>query len=72
VSLGFLEVVGLIQRVHPCFDKELSPVAILEDVTVSYQPNFVLADDKIRVLAPQVREGLDDTVWRHYRPVLDH
>lgn len=72
VSLGLLKVVALVQRIHPRLDKELGPVAVSEDVAVSYEACIVLADDEGRIPSLKMAKSLNDAIRGHNWPILDH
>lgn len=72
MPLRLLEVVAPIQRIEPCVQEKLGPIASLQNEAALAQPLTVLRQDEINPVSFQVRECLDDAVWRHDGFVLQH
>lgn len=72
MSLGLLEIVASVQRIHPRLKQELAPLAVPNHHAAGDQTRAVLADNEIDLIWPQVRKRLDNAIRRHNRVVLDH
>ena len=72
VGFGLLEVVAAIERVEPCVQEEFRPFASPEDETTLTETLAVLCEDQVDLVAFEVCEGPDDTVWWYHGLIPKH
>lgn len=72
VRLCLYKVIVPIQWIGPDIEEEIRELSLSNHKAPSAQIRVINCEDKLYILRSEVREGLDDAVWRHDRDVLEH
>lgn len=70
MNLCFGKIIAAEQRIEPDIKEETGELSVLQDKTSGTDILFILGHNEVDVVLLQMREGLDDAVWRHNRDVL--
>ena len=72
VRLCLHKVIAPIQWIGPDIEEEVRELSLSNHKTPSAQIRIVKGKNELYILRGEVREGLDDAIWRYDRNVLEH